>query len=196
MLNYLVSHAPAMVLIFLILTNESTILSCELKKYINHNRPIKHLLLFLIIYAFRIKTMKKSSFSNDLLIAFIIYIWFVFTMRAPFHLTCLAIFLLFIVFFIDSYQKKEDKEEDQKLFLIKKKLIISAFLISFIGFVYFGNFTRILYFLIDFLHRRRRRRNHIYGYTNRFSGDQVTQNAFFRYVLPDDVEGSVQRIAK
>ena len=31
-------------------------------------------------------------------------------------------------------------------------------------------------------------RNHIYGYTNRFSGDQVTQNAFFRYVLPDDVE--------
>ena len=31
-------------------------------------------------------------------------------------------------------------------------------------------------------------RNHIYGYTNRFSGDQVVQNAFFRYTLDEDIE--------
>ena len=31
-------------------------------------------------------------------------------------------------------------------------------------------------------------RNEIYGYTNRFSGDQVVQNAFFRYTLDDDIE--------
>ena len=30
--------------------------------------------------------------------------------------------------------------------------------------------------------------NHIYGYTNRFSGDQVTQNALFRHVLDSDIE--------
>tara|TARA_R110002110_G_scaffold325690_2_gene537596 strand:+ start:317 stop:2923 length:2607 start_codon:yes stop_codon:yes gene_type:complete len=30
-------------------------------------------------------------------------------------------------------------------------------------------------------------RNHVYGYTNRFSGDQVVQNAFFRFILPEDV---------
>ena len=30
--------------------------------------------------------------------------------------------------------------------------------------------------------------NNIYGYTNRFSGDQVTQNSLFRFVLGEDVE--------
>ena len=143
MIDNLVTYAPAIVLVFLIISKKDEIFSCQLRKLITHNMWIKHILLFLIIFAFQINQIAKGNLSVDLFYSFLVYIWFIFTMRSPLPITITAISTLFVVYFISVYQKK--KENDKRIEKIKKGLLIFTFSISTIGFLYFVFLTRKIF---------------------------------------------------
>ena len=143
MIDNLTTFAPAVILVFLIISKKDEIFSCQLRKLLTHNMWIKHVLFILIIFAFQINQLKAGTPFLNLFYSFLVYIWFIFTMRSPLPITLLAIFTLFIIYFISVYQK--NKEKDEKLERLKKNLLIFTFSISTVGFLYFVFLTRRIF---------------------------------------------------
>lgn len=146
MIDNIIKYVPAVVLVFLISTKKNTIFSCQLRKLLQKNMYIKHILLLLIIFAFQITPSTSDALHKDFFYSFIVYIWFIFTMRSPLVITIIALCLLLFIYFLGLYEKKKDEKKGGNEFKdIRKRLLLFTFLLSTCGFLYFLILTKSIY---------------------------------------------------
>jgi len=158
------------IFLFIIAANYvGDIYSCGIRHLMREYIFVKHIIGFFIMLFFIGLIQEKLSIETKILQSFVLYIWFIFIMRAPTFITIITIFIICSIYIIHLYitdlktkleENKEINEKNSKL--IEKYTNISnvLFLISFvisitgtIGYIYilrknFGSGFSITNFLL------------------------------------------------
>lgn len=150
----------SLLIFFLIVAGNfvADVYSCDLRKLLENNMEMKHIIAFLLLYVFVVLLeLKELSPIHALLISLCIYILFILTMRSPLIITVINMFLIFIVYFInlnyDYYYDKERNTSGKIPFNIDKQFIKTVMLVilvtivvlTFSGFFYQLRYTRNMY---------------------------------------------------
>ncbi len=125
----------------------SDVFSCSLRKILNENLFVKHLVAFFILLIFVALEDTGTTMSNKILMSMGLYAWFIFTMRSPLVVTIivtLSIVTLYIIQgFIQDY--KNIGQPTDILIQTRNVIFVSSILLSIIGFIYFTIQTRKLH---------------------------------------------------
>lgn len=128
--------------------------SCDLRHLIRDNMIIKHIIGLFIVLIFVGLIQEKLTISNKFKLSLFLYIWYVFIMRSPIHITIIIIFIIIILYIIQEYindltQLLEDNSTDKKvdnadiqykLYIfsyIQNILFILSVVLSIVGFSYY-----------------------------------------------------------
>lgn len=158
--NNLRTANTSLLIFFLIVAGNfiADVYSCDLRRLLENNMIIKHLIAFLLLYVFVVLLeLKELSPINALIISLCIYILFILTMRSPLIITIINMFLIFITYFInlnyDYYYDKERNTSGKIPFNIDKDFIktlmlvilVTIIILTFVGFFYQLIYTRNIY---------------------------------------------------
>lgn len=130
------------IFIFIIAGNYvGDIFSCGIRNFMKEYMIVKHIIGFFIMLFFVGLIQDKLNISDKIYQSIILYLWFIFIMRAPTIITIFAIFIICIIYIIDLYVKDlktkldentEINENNNKLIEIYTNINIFLFIISFI----------------------------------------------------------------
>ena len=143
------------IFIFIIAANFATdIYSCTLRHIFSEYMFIKHILgFFIMLFFVGLVRDNKSNVQTKILESLILYLWFIFIMRAPTIITIITIFLICTIYLINLYiqdienkltENKEINEENSKDIEFYKNLTNILFAISFL----FSIIGTIIYIII------------------------------------------------
>jgi len=123
------------------------IYSCELRHFFNDSMIFKHIIGIFIMLFFVGISDNDASMQMKLLNSVLLYIWFLFVMRAPKNYTLVIILIISILYLLNMYitDLKKNKNSDEKYIEQVRKITNSLFLlaivISIVGFLKFYLFA-------------------------------------------------------
>jgi len=121
------------------------LLGCNLLTVLRENMYAKHIigiiLLFFLIIVVNPSNADKNIFKN-ILVALLIYLWFILTTRSPFSIMVAVLVCLIAVYITniakDRYTNEKNEDAANKAQLIQNILAITALILSIVGFfIYF-----------------------------------------------------------
>lgn len=128
--------------------------SCSLRKLINNNMLIKHILGIFIVLFFIGISQDEMTIINKVLLSVFLYIWYLFIMRSPLTITLIVVSIIIILYIIqehindlnkmlsdDSNMKEVDTLKTQQSIafytMLRNGLFISSVFLSTFGFISF-----------------------------------------------------------
>lgn len=115
------------------------ILGCKLKQTLKSNIYVKHLIAFILLIFLIVLT--NENYANKhlfevLLIAILIYIWFIITTRTNIYIIIIILILLLIIYYLDIKTKYENNEKIKENYkYLQITIFIIAIIITIIGFI-------------------------------------------------------------
>ena len=153
MLDQLVNNgsqhiAKLALFIFIISGNfVSDVFSCSLRKLLQDNILIKHLVAFFILLLFVGLEDTGTTMSNKIIMSIGLYAWFIFTMRSPLVVSIIVTLSIVTMYIIQGFiQDYENIGQTTDLLVqTRNTIFVCSVLLSIIGFIYFTLQTRSLY---------------------------------------------------
>ena len=117
------------------------IFSCGIRNFMKEYMFVKHIIGFFIMLFFVGLVQDKLNIREKISHSIILYLWFIFIMRAPTIITIFTIFIICIIYIIDLYindlntklnENKEINEKNSKQIEFYKNINTFLFIISFI----------------------------------------------------------------
>ena len=125
----------------------SDLLACSVSNIINTHFIIKHFIGFFILYTTIISLETNKSLKELFINSFLIYIWFIITVKTTRRINISIIILLLITYFVYLYNEKLKQNKNDKnnkklikiLDLYEKYIVYVLIILSIFGFiVYLG----------------------------------------------------------
>ena len=126
--------------------NVGDIYSCGIRQFMKEYMIVKHIIGLFVMLFFVGLIQEKLTVQMRILQSILLYIWFIFIMRAPMIITLIAILIICIIYIIDLYindlknkldENEELSEENSNridLFTnISNILFVISFIISILG---------------------------------------------------------------
>tara|TARA_Y100000589_G_C27185201_1_gene642346 strand:+ start:2752 stop:3375 length:624 start_codon:yes stop_codon:yes gene_type:complete len=125
----------------------SELLACSISNIINTHFIVKHIIGFFILYTTIISLETNKSLGELFINSFLIYIWFIITVKTTRRINISIIILLLITYFVYLYNEKLKQNKNDKnnknlikiLDLYEKYIVYVLIILSVFGFiVYLG----------------------------------------------------------
>jgi hypothetical protein len=153
MLDQLVNNgsqhiAKLALFIFIISGNfVSDVFSCSLRKLLQDNILIKHLVAFFILLLFVGLEDTGTTMSNKIIMSIGLYAWFIFTMRSPLVVSIIVTLSIVTMYIIQGFIQDYENIGKTTVLLVQTRntIFVCSVLLSIIGFIYFTLQTRSLY---------------------------------------------------
>jgi len=125
----------------------SDVFSCSLRKLLQDNIIIKHLVAFFILLLFVGLEDTGTTMTNKIVMSIGLYAWFIFTMRSPLVVSIIVTLSIVALYIIQGYIQDFENvgKTTDMLILTRNTIFVCSFLLSIIGFVYFTLQTRSMY---------------------------------------------------
>ena len=170
----------------------SELLACSITNIINTHFIVKHFIGFFILYTTIISLETNKSLGKLFINSFLIYIWFIITVKTTRRINISIIILLLITYFVYLYNEKLKKNKNNKnnknlikiLDLYEKYIIHILIFLSILGFIiYIGekkldygknfNWITFLFYRTDSTDLCTNTKSHIINKLNYFERAQV-----------------------
>ena len=128
--------------------------SCSLRKLINNNMLVKHILGIFIVLFFIGISQDEITIINKMLLSVFLYVWYLIIMRSPLTITLFVVSIIIILYILqehindlnkmlsdDSNMKEVDTLKTQQSIefytMVRNGLFISSVVLSTLGFISF-----------------------------------------------------------
>lgn len=117
------------------------IYSCSLRKLFNDHMILKHVIGYFILLFFVGLVQKDLLMNEKIISSFVLYIFFILIMRAPYYITLISITLICIMYIINLHiedlEKLNNKDNIDFYKVINNYIFIGVLLICILGLIYF-----------------------------------------------------------
>jgi len=121
------------------------LVGCHLQEVLNKNMFAKHLLGFLLLVILVVAFNPINSnlkIIQILLLAVVVYLWFIITTRSHYSFTVMTLIALLIVHILESSKSKYTSPKDDKQIKLVERiqlsLIVTAMVINIVGFTIYA----------------------------------------------------------
>jgi hypothetical protein len=125
----------------------SDVFSCSLRKLLQDNILIKHLVAFFILLLFVGLEDTETTMINKIYMSLGLYAWFIFIMRSPLIVSTIVTVSIVAMYTIQGFITDYENIGENTDFLIQTRntIFVCSFLLSLIGFIYFTLQNRIMF---------------------------------------------------
>jgi len=125
------------------------LLGCKLKKLLQENMYVKHIIGYLTLAFLVILTSvdinNEDNLIKSIIYSFILYLWFICTTKTHIYTTLVVLIIFFIMYVLSirikilqkNIENDKTKKEIDRLNLINLSLLVVAFVITFFGILYY-----------------------------------------------------------